>query len=49
MCGTGEMARQIDEVFRLFARRHGLYGRLPPHDCNRFRPPAARSGQLWLF
>jgi DNA repair photolyase len=49
MSGTGEMAAQIRQLFRLFARRHGLDGDLPPHDCSRFRPPVSRSGQGWLF
>ncbi len=49
MSGTGEMARQIADLFRLFARKHDLDGGLPPHDCSRFRPPADRSGQRWLF
>jgi DNA repair photolyase len=49
MRGTGEMARQIGELFRLFARRHRLDGGLPEYDCTRFRPPRSRSGQRWLF
>jgi DNA repair photolyase len=49
MCGTGEVARQIGALFRVFARRYGLDGGLPPYDCSRFRPPRPRSGQLWLF
>jgi DNA repair photolyase len=49
MCPTGEMARQIGELFDLFARRHGLDGGLPPYDCSHFRPPLPRSGQLRLF
>jgi DNA repair photolyase len=49
MVGTGEMAEQIRSVFRLFAKRHGLDGDLPPHDCTRFRPPLPKSGQLRLF
>jgi hypothetical protein len=49
MCGTGEMARQIGELFGLFAGRYGLDGELPPYDCSRFRPPLPRSGQLRLF
>jgi DNA repair photolyase len=49
MCGTGETARLIGELFRLFSRRHGLDGELPPYDCSRFRPPLPRSGQLRLF
>jgi DNA repair photolyase len=49
MTGTGEVARQIGELFRLFARRLGLDGGLPPYDCSRFRPPVPPSGQGWLF
>jgi DNA repair photolyase len=49
MCGTGPMAEQIGQMFRLFARRYGLDGGLPPHDRTRFRRPRPRSGQLWLF
>ena len=49
MSGTGEMAEQIAGLFRLFARKHGLDGGLPPLDCSRFRPPRPKSGQLWLF
>ena len=49
MRGTGEMASQIRGVFRLFAKKHGLDGDLPPHDCTQFRPPLPRFGQLRLF
>jgi DNA repair photolyase len=49
MRGTGEMARHIGDVFRLFARRYGLDGELTPYDCSRFRPPPTGSGQLKLF
>jgi DNA repair photolyase len=49
MTGTGEMARQIANLFRLFARRHGLDRGLPPYDRTRFRPPPDRHGQGWLF
>ncbi len=45
MCGIGEIAQQIGEMFRLFAKRYGLDGKLPAYDCTRFRPP----GQQWLF
>ena len=45
MSGKGEIAQQIGDMFRLFAKRHGLGGDLPPYDCTRFRPP----GQIWLF
>lgn len=49
MSGEGAIARQISELFRLFARKHGLDGGLAPHDCSRFQPPAPESGQLRLF
>lgn len=49
MRGTGEVAEQIRQVFRLFARKYGLDGDLPAYDCSKFRTPRSRSGQLWLF
>ena len=49
MTGTGELARQIGELFRLFVRRHGLDGGLPPHNCAAFHRPRSSSGQGWLF
>jgi DNA repair photolyase len=49
MRGTGETAEQIRQLFRLFARKHGLDGKLPDYDCSRFRPPRPRGGQGWLF
>jgi DNA repair photolyase len=49
MHGTGETAWQINQLFRLFARKHGLDGELPDHDRTRFRPPRSRAGQGWLF
>jgi DNA repair photolyase len=49
MVGSGELAEQIRNLFRLFAQKHGLDGDLPPLDCSRFRPPQPSSGQLRLF
>jgi DNA repair photolyase len=49
MRGTGALARQIGDLFRLFVSRLGLDGQLPPYDRSRFRPPLPRSGQLRLF
>jgi DNA repair photolyase len=49
MTGSGELAEQIRKLFRLFARRHGLDGDLPPYDCTHFRPPRDRAGQGRLF
>ena len=48
MWGAGELAEQIAQVFRLFAKRHGLDGDLPPYDCSRFERPDA-NGQGRLF
>jgi DNA repair photolyase len=49
MTGSGEMARQVEGLFRVVSRRHGLDGGLPPYDCTRFRRPSPKTGQLWLF
>ena len=49
MIGTGEIADQIKSMFRLFKRKHGLDGRLPPLICSFFQPPLPRSGQKRLF
>jgi DNA repair photolyase len=49
MRGSGEIVEQIGDLFRLFARKHGLGTELPDYDCTRFRPPLPRSGQLRLF
>jgi DNA repair photolyase len=49
MKGTGELAEQISNLFKLFARKHGLDGELPDYDCTRFRPPRPESDGLWLF
>jgi DNA repair photolyase len=46
---TGILAEQTRALFRLFARRLGLDGQLPPYDCSRFRPPRSATGQKWLF
>ncbi len=49
MRGTGEIAEQIRSVFRLFARKYDLDGRLPPLDCDSFRRPTGGVTQLKLF
>jgi DNA repair photolyase len=49
MVGSGPTADRIADVFRLFRKRHGLDGGLPPLDRSRFRPPRPSSGQLMLF
>jgi DNA repair photolyase len=49
MRGTGPLAAQVEQTFRVFSRRYGLDGPLPELDCSQFRPPAVKSGQLRLF
>jgi DNA repair photolyase len=49
MSGAGLLAEQVRKLFRAFAAKHGLNGRLPEYDCGQFRPPAAASGQMRLF
>ncbi|TWU30145.1 Radical SAM superfamily protein [Bythopirellula polymerisocia] len=49
MRGTGEIADQIAQTFRVFAAKYGLAGRLPPLDCSQFRPPRTENGQMSLF
>jgi hypothetical protein len=49
MTGTGEIADQIKQLFRLFVQKHRLDGALPPQDCSLFQPPVPSSGQRRLF
>jgi DNA repair photolyase len=49
MSGSGLMAEQIAQTFKVFAHKHGLKGKLPPLDSSRFQPPTAESGQMRLF
>lgn len=49
MRGEGPIAEQIQRVFRVFAKKHGLDGALPKVRCDLFRPPTGKSGQLRLF
>jgi DNA repair photolyase len=50
MRGRGEIAEQIEQTFRVFARRHGLDRRDDkPLDASQFRHPTPTSGQKWLF
>jgi len=48
MKGQGPIAEQIRQLFRTFARRHGLDQPLPASDTGQFRPPL-NAGQQWLF
>jgi DNA repair photolyase len=49
MRGQGEMAEMIGNTFHLFRKKYGLDAGLPPHNCQLFRPPETKSGQLRLF
>ncbi|HZZ71635.1 MAG TPA: PA0069 family radical SAM protein [Pirellulales bacterium] len=45
--GTGEFAAQIGQLFRMFAKKHGLDRPLPQYDCTRFRPPETAQRRLF--
>lgn len=50
MSGSGPIAEQIAQTFKVFAAKYGLDNRnLQPLDCSQFRPPQAKNGQLSLF
>lgn len=48
--GTGPVSDQIRQTFRVFARKHGLDRKTPPHNTAAFRPPLMDGrGQISLF
>lgn len=49
MRGTGVMAEQIAQLFRVARSRCGLAAGLPPLETQLFRPPRTSSGQQFLF
>ncbi|MCA9190227.1 MAG: PA0069 family radical SAM protein [Planctomycetales bacterium] len=49
MVGTGLIAEQIRSMFRVFRQKYGLDSEMPPYNCDRFRTPLPKSGQLRLF
>jgi len=49
MIGTGQIAEQVRNLFRVFVQKYGLDQTLPPHDFSQFRSSIPRSGQLRLF
>lgn len=49
LCGSGEIAGQIQQTFRVFARKHSLDGPLLKLDYSQFHPPRASNGQLRMF
>ena len=49
MVGKGELAQQIAQTFRVFAKKYDLDGTPPPLATAGFHPPRSRSSQLRLF
>ena len=49
MRGTGALAEQIQQTFRVFRRKLGYVEQLAPLDYSHFEVPRPRSGQLTLF
>lgn len=49
MVGTGEIAEQVQKMFRLFKQKYELDAKFPPQDCSLFIPPVPSSGQKRLF
>ena len=47
--GTGPIAEQIQQTFRVFAKKHKLDRPGTPLDFTHFKPPKPKSGQLRLF
>ena len=48
MSGTGVLADQIAQLFRVHARKLGLHQKLPEYDRTLFTPPL-KQGQKRLF
>jgi DNA repair photolyase len=48
MRGTGVMADQISQLFKIMKKKYRLDQPAPPLDCSLFEPPST-SGQMWLF
>ena len=46
MRGEGPIAEQIQQVFQIFARKHGLDAKTAPLDTSHFRPPRPTTGQM---
>lgn len=49
MTGTGEIAEQIGNLFRVFRKKCGLDSELPPHHCGLFERPDRNPRQGRLF
>ena len=49
MRGSGEIATQIAQTFRVFSRKFGLNRQHPELSTEHFRPPKTSNGQMRLF
>jgi DNA repair photolyase len=49
MRGSGQMAEQVEQMFRVFTKKLALDGPLPPLDYSHFRSPEKNSNQRRLF
>lgn len=49
MRGSGLIADQIAQTYKVFCRKHGLDRKLPELDFSQFTPPTPKGGQLRLF
>lgn len=49
MSGTGPIADQVNNLFKVFAHKFQLDRKLTPHDFSQFRPAIPKSGQMRLF
>ncbi len=49
MTGRGLIADQIQNMFRIFKKKHGLDIKMPSYNCDLFRAPISQSGQMRLF
>lgn len=49
MRGTGPIAEQIRNLFKVFVQKFHLDNPFPPYDFSQFQPPTPTSGQLRLF
>ncbi|MBH56108.1 MAG: radical SAM protein, partial [Planctomycetaceae bacterium] len=49
MAGSGVIADQINQTFKLFRKQLGYLDRFPMLNCDDFIPPTSSSGQQRLF
>jgi hypothetical protein len=49
MRGSGQVAEQVRNLFRVFTQKYNLDHSLPPYDFDLFQPPKTIDRQLRLF